>query len=69
MKFIPQKSQYSFCISLNLNKVSFLKSFEQSHGVKQSLKKNFYSVFILHLLKPLFSVFHVFRPQSIFCFS
>ena len=59
MKFIPQKSQYSFCISLNLNKVSFSKSLEPSHGVIQSLKKNFYSVFILHLLKPLFSVFQL----------
>ena len=51
-----------------VNKVSFLKSLEPSHGVIQSLKKNFYSVLILHLLKPLFSVFHVFQSLSIFCF-
>ena len=40
------------------NKVSFLKSLAPSHGVLQLLKKNFYSVLLLHLLKPLFSVLH-----------
>ena len=30
------------------DKVSFLKSLEPSHGVLQLLKKNFYSVLILH---------------------
>ena len=39
-----------------VNKVSFQKSLEPSHGVLQLLK-NFYSVLILHLLRPLFSVF------------
>ena len=39
-----------------------------SHGVLQLLKKNFYSVLILHLLKPLLSVFHVLQALSIFCF-
>ena len=48
------------------DKVSFLKSLEPSHGVLQLLKKNFYSVLILHLLKPLFSVFHVLQALSIF---
>ena len=43
-----------------------LKKLEPSNGVIQSLKKNFYSVLILHLLKPLFSVFHVFQALSIF---
>ena len=50
-------------------KVSFLKSLESSHGILQLLKKNFYSVLILHLLKPLFSVFRVLQVLSIFCFS
>ena len=46
------------------------KSLEPSHGVLQLLKKNFYSVLILHLLKPLFLVFHVFQALNIFfCFS
>ena len=49
------------------NKVSFQKRLEPSHGVIQSIKKNFYSVQILHLLKPHFSVFHVFQALSI-CF-
>ena len=50
-------------------KGTFKKSLEPSHGVLQLLKKNVYSVFILHLPKPLFSVFHVFQALSIFCFS
>ena len=33
-----------------------------------SLKKNFYSVLLLHLLKPLFSVFHGLQALSIFFF-
>ena len=37
-------------------------------GVLQLLKKNFYSALILHLLKPLFSVFHVLHALSIFLF-
>ena len=32
----------------------------------QLLKNNFYSVQILHLQKPLFSVFHVLQALSIF---
>ena len=55
-------------ISLS-NKVSFLKkSLEPSHGVLQLFKKNFYSVLILHFLKPLFLVFHVLQALSIFLF-
>ena len=50
------------------HKVSFKKSLEPSHGVLQLLKKNFYSVLILHLLKPLFSVFHELQALSIFFF-
>ena len=53
-------------LALLYNKVSFLKSLEPSHGVLQLLKKNFHSVLILHLLKPLFSVFHVRQALSIF---
>ena len=49
-------------------KVSFLKSLESSRGVLQLLKKNFYSVLRLHLLKPLFSVFRVLQFLSIFFF-
>ena len=49
-------------------RLAFRKSLEPSHGVIQSLKKNFYSVLILHLLKPLFSIF-VFQALSFFCFS
>ena len=33
-----------------------------------ALKKNFYSVLLLHLLKPLFSVFHGLQALSIFLF-
>ena len=51
----------------NMDKVSFLNSLEPSHGVLQ-LFKNFYSVLILHLLKPFFSVFRVFQALSIFLF-
>ena len=51
------------------HKVSFLKGLEPSHGVIQPFKKNFYSVLILHLLKPLFSVFRLFQALSIFCIS
>ena len=43
-----------------------LKSLEPSHGVLQLLKKNFYSVLILHLLKSLFSVFRGFQALCIF---
>ena len=43
---------------LNGTLVSFLNSLEPPHGVLQLLKKKFYSVLLLHLLKPLFSVFH-----------
>ena len=46
-------------------KVSF-KELRTIACVLQLLKKNFYSVFILHLLKPLFSVFHVFQALSSF---
>ena len=48
------------------HKVSFQKSLEPSHGVLQLLKKNFYSVIILHLLKTLFLVFHELQALSIF---
>ena len=34
--------------------------------IRTLLKKNFYSVLLLHLLKPLFSVFHGFQALSIF---
>ena len=50
----------------NHYKVSFLKSLEPSHGVLQLLEKNFYSVLLLHLLKPLFSLFHGLQALSIF---
>ena len=49
-------------------RLAFKKSLEPSHGVLQLLK-NFYSVLILHLLKPLFSVFHVFQALGNFGFS
>ena len=48
------------------NKVSFLKSLEPSHDVLQLLEKNVYSALILHLLKPLFSAFHVLQALGIF---
>ena len=44
------------------NKVSL----DPSHGVLQLLKENFYSVLILHLLRPLFLVFRVFQALIIF---
>ena len=51
-----------------MHKVSFQKSLEPSHGLLQLLhvKKNFYSVLLLHLLKPLFSVLHGLQALSIF---
>ena len=52
--------------SIQYYKVSFLKSLEPSHGVLQLLKKNFSSVLLLHLLKPLFSVFHGLQALSVF---
>ena len=39
---------------------------EPSHGVLQLLKKNFYSVLTLHLLKPFFSVIQMFQALGIF---
>ena len=48
--------------------VSFKKNLEPSHGVLQLLKKNFYTVLLLHLLRPLFSVFHGLQALSIFFF-
>ena len=51
-----------------VHKVSFKKSLVPSHGVLQLLKKNFYSVLLLHLLRPLFSVFHGLQVLSIFVF-
>ena len=42
------------------------KFLELSHGVLQLLKKNFYSVLLLHLLKPLFSVFHGLQALSFY---
>ena len=53
----------------NSTRLAFKESLEPSHGNIQLLKKNFYRVLILHLMKPLFSVFHVFQALSIFCFS
>ena len=50
-------------------RLALKKSLEPSHGVLQLLKKNFYSVLLLHLLKPLFSVFHGLQALRIFCFS
>ena len=53
-----------------LTRLAFKKSLEPSHGVSQLLKKNLYSVLILHLLKPLFSAFHVLQALGFFfCFS
>ena len=49
-------------------RLAFKKSLEQSHGVLQLLKTNFNSVLLLHLLKPLFSVFHALPTLSIFLF-
>ena len=49
-----------------LTRLAFKKSLEPSHGVLQLLKKNFYSVLLLHLLKPLFSVLHGLQALSIF---
>ena len=42
-------------------RLAFKKSLEPLHGIFMVLQllKNFYSVLILHLLKPLFLVFHV----------
>ena len=56
-------------IALLTTRLALKKSLEPSHGVLQLLKKHFYSVLILYLLMPLFSVFHVFQALSIFCFS
>ena len=55
------KKNLSVRITICHHKVSFLKE-----GVLQLLKKNVYSVLILYLLKPLFSVFRVFQALSIF---
>ena len=52
---------------LTYDKVSFKKILEPSHGVLQLLKKNVYSVLLLHLLKSLFSVFHGLQALSIIC--
>ena len=54
--------------SLIPTRLAFKKSLEPSHGVLQLLK-NFYRVLLLHLLNPLFSVFHGLQALSIFCFS
>ena len=51
----------------NLTRLAFIKAKRPSHGVLQLLK-HFYSVLILHLLKPIFSVFHVFQALSSFLF-
>ena len=53
----------------NSTKLDFKKSLEPSHGVLQLLEKNFYSVLLLHLLKPLFSVLHELQALSIFLFK
>ena len=65
---VPGTSNTRFIGTIEFHKVSFLKSLEPSHGVLQLLKKNFYSVLILHLLKSLISVFHVFEALSISLF-
>ena len=49
-------------------RLAFKKTLKPSHGVLQLLKKNFYSVLLLHLLKPLFSLFHGLQALSIFVF-
>ena len=49
--------------SIDRDTVSFQKSLEPSHGVLQLLMKNLYSVLILHLPKPLFSVFRVLQAH------
>ena len=53
---------------MSTTRLAFKKSLEPSHGVLQLLKKIFYRVLLLHLLKPLFSVFHGLQALSIFCF-
>ena len=55
--------------NIDLTRLALKKSLEPSHVVLQLLMKNLYSVLILHLLKPLFSAFHVLQPLGIFCFS
>ena len=47
-------------------RLAFKKSLEPLHGVLQLFRKNFYRVLLLHLLKPLFSVFHGLQALSIF---
>ena len=54
--------------SIKPTRLAFKKSLEPSHDVIQSLKKNFCSVLILHLLKPLFSVFQMFQALGIVLF-
>ena len=58
-----------FCNFIRNTRLALKKSLEPSHDVLQLLKKNLYSVLILHLLKPLFSAFHVHQALGIFCFS
>ena len=62
-----QLGQYAI-LTLDMTRLSFKKSLEPSHGVLQLLKKNLYSVLILHLLMPHFSVFHVLQALGIFMF-
>ena len=59
--------RHLFYTSLYLPRLAFKKNLEPSHGVLQLLKKNVYSVLLLHLLKPLFSVFRELQALSI-CF-
>ena len=50
--------------------LAFLKKMLRTMAWRfQLLKKNFHNVLILHLLKPLISVLHVFQALSTFCFS
>ena len=68
LSLLADKTVYAKGRGVIINyKASFLKSLEPSHGVLQLLN-NFYSVLLLHLLKPLFSVFHGLQALSIFLF-
>ena len=62
-----KSDQLEVGFSILYTRLALKKSLEPSHGVLQLLKKNFYSVLLLHLLKPLFSVFHG-VSSSEYCF-
>ena len=48
-----------YCITIT--RLALKKGLEPSHGVLQLLKKKFYSVLILHLLKHSFQCFMCFK--------